>query len=157
MITVSILTITTSRNKNSDQSGPNLIEMLEKTNLYKIVNYETIPDKKEIIKANLINCSDVLKIDIVLTTGGTGLGPDDLTPEATQEVIEHPIPGLGELIRNKGYQLNKYAVLSRGIAGVRKRTIIINLPGSPKGATESLSFILDILPHALDMLKGGGH
>jgi molybdenum cofactor synthesis domain-containing protein len=94
---------------------------------------------------------------MVLTTGGTGLGPRDVTPEATQLVCEKMVPGLGEAMRAEGLKKTRKAVLSRGIAGIRKNTLIINLPGSPLGARESLKAIIDILPHAIEMLRGGGH
>jgi len=93
----------------------------------------------------------------VLTTGGTGLGPRDITPEATQSVCDRAVPGLSEIIRAQGWKKTKRAVLSRGTAGSRGKTLIINLPGSPKGVKESLETVLELVPHAVDMMAGGGH
>ena len=116
-----------------------------------------MPDEPEDIKNELIRLADDAKIDIVLTTGGTGLGPRDVTPEATAAVCERIVPGLAEVIRSERLKKTRNAMLSRGIAGIRAKTLIINLPGSPKGAAESLEAILDVLPHTRDMLLGQGH
>jgi molybdenum cofactor synthesis domain-containing protein len=94
---------------------------------------------------------------VILTTGGTGLSPRDVTPEATAEVIDRQVPGISEFIRIEGLQHTEKSMLSRGISGIRKKSLIINLPGSPKGARESLNTVLKILPHAVSMLKGEGH
>ncbi len=108
--------------------------------------------------ANELKCfSDQVGIDVVFTTGGTGLGPRDVTPEATASVCERIIPGLGEMMRTEGLKKTKNAVLSRGIAGICNKTLVINLPGSPKGVKESLEIVLGILTHAVDMMLGGGH
>lgn len=156
MIKVAILTISDTRKKENDKSGEAIQKLLEGGN-YEICEYDIVRDEKDLIKERLIKYSDVLKVDLLLTSGGTGLGPRDVTPEATKEVIDKEVQGIPELIRSKGYKKTKRAILSRGIAGVRKGTLIINLPGSPKGAEESLAFILDILSHAVEMLKGSGH
>lgn len=97
------------------------------------------------------------QIDIVLTTGGTGLGPRDVTPEATIDVCQKMVPGLAEAMRSEGLKKTKNAILSRGSACIRGNTLIINLPGSPKGVKESMEAILDVLPHAVDMMRGAGH
>ena len=107
--------------------------------------------------ARLMRFADEDKVDIVLTTGGTGLSRRDVTPEATLAVCERLVPGLSELIRSEGLKKTKNAILSRGVAGLRGNTLIINLPGSPKGARESLEIILDVLPHTKDMMLGKGH
>lgn len=156
MIKTAILTISDSRKSGNDLSGEAIKAMLAKEG-HEICEYCIVRDEKDQIKEKLLRYADVLKIDLVLTTGGTGIGPRDVTPEATKEIIEKEVIGISELMRAKGYEKTKSAVLSRGVAGVRKGTLIINLPGSPKGAEESLGFILDILDHAMKMLKGGGH
>jgi len=96
-------------------------------------------------------------LDLILTTGGTGVGPRDITPESTVAVCEKIIPGLGELMREKGRQVTPRAALSRAIVGVRGRVVIVNLPGSPKGAVESLDAVAELLPHAVEVLRGAGH
>ncbi len=123
----------------------------------KCVKKKITPDGPDAITAELKRFSDEVGAEVVLTTGGTGFGPRDVTPEATAQVCDRLVPGISEVIRAKGLEKTKKAVLSRGLAGIRDKTLIINLPGSPKGAKESLEIILDILPHAVDMLRGGGH
>jgi molybdenum cofactor synthesis domain-containing protein len=119
--------------------------------------YDIVPDEKARIEEKLLHYCDTLKVKVVFTTGGTGFGGRDVTPEATGQVIEKVIPGLGELMRSEGLKKTKKAALSRGICGIRKGTIIINLPGSPKAVKESLDAVLDLIPHAVEMLEGGGH
>jgi molybdenum cofactor synthesis domain-containing protein len=116
-----------------------------------------VADDREAIASELKSLSEDRIVDVVLTTGGTGLGPRDVTPEATGSVCERMVPGLSEMMRAEGLKKTKNAVLSRGMAGIRNKTLVINLPGSPKGAKESLDAILDVLPHAVDMMLGGGH
>lgn len=117
---------------------------------------EVVPDEQSAIIEAIRRFSDA-GLDVVLTTGGTGLGPRDITPEATQAICERIVPGLCELMRAEGLKKTRNAVLSRGTAGVRGKTLIINLPGSAKGAKESLDAIIDLLPHAIEMLHGAGH
>lgn len=121
------------------------------------VDYELVPDEQARIRAKLRLWSDADDVDLVLTCGGTGLSRRDRTPEATREVIERDVPGLPELMRSVGARSNELAVLSRGLVGVRRGTLIVNLPGSPRGASEALGALLPVLPHALDVLKGEGH
>ena len=123
----------------------------------RVVFYEIVPDDLEAIKERLIRCADELGVDLVLTNGGTGYSPRDVTPEATREVIEKEVPGIPEAMRFEGFKSTKRAILSRAIAGIRGRTLIINLPGSSRGVRESLEAILDVLPHGLEMLRGEGH
>lgn len=155
MYKVAVLTIsdTCSRGGRVDLSGKVIIDILKKIGS-EILSYDIVPDEVELIKERLIYYCDGLKCDFVFTTGGTGFGPRDVTPEATNAVSERIIPGIPELIRFEGLKNTKNAMLSRGVSAIKKDTIIINFPGSPKGARESLSAILDILPHAHDMLKG---
>ena len=111
-----------------------------------------VPDERAEIAAKLIEWADLLQLDMVLTTGGTGFAPRDVTPEATRAVLDREAPGLAEVIRAESLRITSHAMLSRGVAGMRRRTLIVNLPGSPKGAVESLGFILPVLPHAVELL-----
>ena len=156
MIKVGILSVSDTRKKDTDRSGEVIRRLLAKDR-FEVCEYDVVRDEKNQIKKFLIKYADAFKVDLVLTTGGTGIGPRDVTPEATREIIEKEVCGIADLIRAKGYRKAKTAVLSRGVAGVRKGTLIVNLPGSPKGAKESLGFILDILEHSIEMLRGGGH
>jgi molybdenum cofactor synthesis domain-containing protein len=158
MIKAAILTISDScsRKQREDVSGQTISDLLPH-DTFEVCGYKIIPDEHRIIAKELISFADHAKADIVFTTGGTGLGPRDLTPEATAEVCEKMVPGLAEMIRAEGVKKTKNAMLSRGIAGIRGSTLIINLPGSPKAVKESLEVILDVLPHAKDMLLGKGH
>jgi molybdenum cofactor synthesis domain-containing protein len=114
-------------------------------------------DEKASISEAIKEAVDELKADLVLTTGGTGLSLRDVTPEATREVVEKKIPGFAELMRQKSFKIAPTAILSRAIAGIRGKSIIINLPGSPKAVKECLDIILPLIPHALDMIEGKGH
>lgn len=115
--------------------------------------YEIVPDEPERVRAQLERWADSGDVDLVITTGGTGLAPRDRTPEATRAVVDFEVPGLGELMRAEGVRKNPKAALSRGLVGVRKETLIVNLPGSPRGAKESLAAVLVVLPHAIDTLQ----
>ncbi|KAF0127336.1 MAG: moaB [Elusimicrobia bacterium] len=145
-----------SRGEAEDASGP-LVSELARTVGAEVAAYDIVPDAAAAIKAKLVRYCDALKADIVITTGGTGFGPRDIMPEATLAVIERAVPGLPELMRAEGLKKTKKAVLSRGICGLRGRTLILNLPGSPKAVKESLEAVLDLIPHALEMMEGGGH
>lgn len=145
-----------SRSENRDESGKVILELVKSIN-GENVRYDIVPDEADSIKGKLLSYCDELSIDIVFTTGGTGLGPRDITPEVTGKISQKIIPGISEFMRAEGLKKTKNAVLSRGISIIRGRSIIINLPGSPKGVKESLLAILDIIPHALDMVKGKGH
>ncbi|GAH64835.1 unnamed protein product, partial [marine sediment metagenome] len=116
--------------------------------------YQIIPDEKDIIQEELIKAVDKLHLDLILTTGGTGLAKRDVTPDATLAIIEKEVSGISEIIRSESFKKTNRAILSRGVAGVRKESLIINLPGSPKGVRESLEIILDALPHGIEILKG---
>ncbi|HIJ67288.1 MAG TPA: MogA/MoaB family molybdenum cofactor biosynthesis protein [Planctomycetes bacterium] len=158
MIKTAILTVSDScaAGERRDESAQTIADMLPQSE-FEICEKKVAPDDAEAIAADLRRFCDQIQADIVFTTGGTGFGPRDVTPEATQAVSEKLVPGIGEIMRAGGCEKTKRAVLSRGIAGIRKRTLIINLPGSPKGAAESLEIILDVLVHAVKMLHGGGH
>ncbi|HLD82539.1 MAG TPA: MogA/MoaB family molybdenum cofactor biosynthesis protein [Candidatus Omnitrophota bacterium] len=158
MYKVVVLTISDkcSQGQREDESGK-IIQELVKNLPGEVVKYEIIPDEPQMIKARLIDYCDNLKADLVLTTGGTGFTPRDFTPEATKEVIERDVPGIPEAMRVECLKLTKRAMLSRGIAGIRGRSLIINLPGSTKGAKESLEAILEGLAHGLDMIAEKEH
>jgi len=121
---------------------------------WQVVACEILPDEAQQISARLVAWTDGDDCDAVITTGGTGLGPRDVTPEATRAVIEKEVPGLAELIRAEGVKKTRRAALARGVVGVRKGKLIVNLPGSVRGARESLESILDLLPHAVDLSQG---
>jgi len=145
-----------SRGEAEDVSGGLICELIKAIG-GRAAARDIVPDEIPAIKAKLLHYCDALKVDIVITTGGTGFSGRDVTPEATAQVIEKNIPGLPELMRAEGLKKTKKACLSRGIAGIRGNTILINLPGSPKAVKESLEAVLDLLPHSLEMLRGGGH
>lgn len=145
-----------SRGEAEDASGPLVSELAASIGAVTAAR-DIVPDDIAALKERLVHYCDELKVDFVLTTGGTGFSGRDVTPEATLQVIERQIPGLPELMRAEGLKKTKKACLSRGVAGIRGNTIILNLPGSPKAVKESLEAVLDLLPHALQMLHGGGH
>lgn len=158
MYKVAVLTISDkcSKGKREDKSGK-IIQDLVKDLPGEIIKYEVIPDEPPLIKEKLIDYCDNLKVDLVLTNGGTGFTARDFTPEATKEVIEREVPGIPEAMRTLCLKSTKRAMLSRAIAGIRAKTLIVNLPGSSRGAKESLEAILEGLPHGLDMIAGREH
>lgn len=121
---------------------------------YEIVRETVLPDDAGALQAELIDLSDTGAASLILTSGGTGLGPRDRTPQATAAIVDYEVPGIAEAIRSASIAIVKTAMLSRGIAGVRHRTLIVNLPGSPKAVGESLDVILPVLPHAMELLGG---
>ena len=151
-----ILTISDkgSRGEREDTSGPQLRAMLTEQG-FSVVAYAIVPDEIAIIRETLLTWVDKDKIDLILSTGGTGVSPSDLTPEATRAVLDREIPGIGEAMRLASLQKTPNAILSRGIAGTRKQSLIINLPGSKKAAKENLEAVLPALQHALYKIKGG--
>jgi molybdopterin adenylyltransferase len=153
MITVAVITLSDkgSKGEREDASGP-LIQALLKSIAAEIKYTDIIPDEKELIKKKLIQYSS--EVDLILTTGGTGLSSRDVTPEATLEAIDREVPGIAEAMRIEGLKKTRRAMLSRAVAGVRGRTLIINLPGSPKAVQENLEVILDVIPHAIEKIKG---
>ena len=158
MIKAVILTVSDScaRGKREDLSGPAVARILERGG-FEVSEKKVVADDREAIADELRSLSDGRGVEVILTVGGTGLGPRDVTPEATSSVCERLVPGLSEIIRAEGFKKTELAVLSRAVAGVRSGTLIINLPGSEKGAGESLGVILGVLPHAVEMVRGGGH
>lgn len=138
--------------QNEDKSGPRILELiapLAQESLYRLV-----PDEKAQIAQTLIELADTQKVDVILTTGGTGFAPRDVTPEATVAVVDRLAPGISEAIRMKSLAVTNRAMLSRAVSGLRGKTLIINLPGSPKAVAESLDVILPVLPHAVETLSG---
>jgi cyclic pyranopterin phosphate synthase len=157
-ITAAVLVISDSTfaGKREDKSGKIIKEFLESKQV-DVKIYDILPDKEEVITERLLELVDKDNIELVITTGGTGLGPKDLTPEATKKVIEKEVPGIAEAIRKHGKERTPYAMLSRELAGVRNESIIINLPGSSSGAKESMEALFPGLLHAYPMMWGGGH
>lgn len=143
-----------ARGEREDTSGPMLCSMFQEQG-YNLVHYLVIPDQQERIANTLLDWTDTSSIDLILTTGGTGVSPSDVTPEATLQVIERLVPGIAEAMRQASLRKTPNAILSRGVAGIRGRTLIINLPGSLKAARENIEAVLPALDHALYKLKGG--
>ncbi len=154
---VAILTISDkgSRGERVDESGKILQEMMKK-NGAEIVFYQIIPDEKRLIAKDLRILADNEKVDLILTTGGTGFSPRDVTPEATLSVIDKEAPGFAEAMRVESLKITPNAMLSRAISGIRGKTLIINLPGSPKAARECLEVVLPAIPHGIEILRGEG-
>ncbi|MBI3359466.1 MAG: MogA/MoaB family molybdenum cofactor biosynthesis protein [Nitrospirae bacterium] len=155
MYSVGILTISDkgAAGEREDQSG-RLLHQLVEALPGKVICYEIVPDEQEKIQEKLILFCDQRDLHLILTTGGTGPSPRDVTPEATQEVIRRSLPGMAEVLRMQGYQRNPMAILSRGVAGIRDKTLIVNLPGSPQAISEGWALLLPVLPHCLDKMLG---
>lgn len=155
MIKVGILTASDkgSAGQRIDESGKVIMSALERIDGV-TADYAVVPDDRDTIGANLIRMADFVGVDLILTTGGTGFSPRDITPEATLSVIDREAPGIPEAMRLKSLQITPKAMLSRAVAGIRGKTLIINLPGSPKAVAECLEVILPVLPHAIEILRG---
>lgn len=155
MIRVAILTVSDSAaaGTREDLSGPALCSCCEAFG-WNVMFQAVLPDDSASIAQQLEDWAEAGQVQLILTTGGTGIAPRDVTPEATKRVIDRELPGLAELMRLEGRKKTKFSVLSRGVAGTRREALIINLPGSPKGALESLEVIADVLPHAVDLAAG---
>jgi molybdenum cofactor synthesis domain-containing protein len=153
MITVAVLTISdkASKGEREDLSGPLISDILKPIGA-DVRYYEILPDEKETIRDRLIEFCR--KVDLILTTGGTGLAPRDVTPEATLEVIDKEVPGITEVMRAEGFKKTSRSIISRAVAGIKGETLIINLPGSPNAVRENLEVILDVIPHAIQKIKG---
>jgi molybdenum cofactor synthesis domain-containing protein len=156
MIRAGILTVSdrSYRGEYEDRSGPALRELAVKELGATVEREAVVPDERAIVAATLLQWSDDDGLDLVLTTGGTGFAPRDVTPEATRDVIERDAPGLAEAMRAASLRVTPHAMLSRAVAGIRGRTLIVNLPGSPRAARENLQTILPALPHAVELLQG---
>jgi molybdopterin adenylyltransferase len=153
--TAGVLTVSDSaaRGDRRDESGPVIRHLLEQHG-YNVLLHKTVPDEVQDVRDILIKWIDNTSLDVIVTTGGTGLSPRDITPEATKSIIERDVPGIAEAIRIRGLDSTPRAMLSRGIAGVRGKTLIINLPGSPSAVAQGMKVILPMLKHALDKIKG---
>jgi molybdopterin adenylyltransferase len=148
-----ILTLSdrSSRGERMDSSGPALARLIEAEG-WSIAKQSILPDEESAIRQILVDWSDGGEVDVILTTGGTGFSARDVTPEATRAVIDREAPGLAEAMRAASLKITPHAMLSRVVTGIRKRTLIINLPGSPKGAVENLQVVVPVLPHAVQLL-----
>lgn len=157
MISIGVLTISDSGAKGAreDTSGEKIREMVIRLPEAIISAGAIIPDERELIEGTLREWSDEKHLQLIITTGGTGLAPRDITPEATKAVIDREAPGIAEAMRAISLQHTPFGMLSRGIAGARGRTLIINLPGSPKAVKECLEYVLPVLPHAINLLVEG--
>ena len=141
--------------QREDTSGPNLVRILSEKG-FEVTYTAIIPDDREMIQAELLKCADELGIALVLTTGGTGFSPRDITPEAAMEVIERPTPGIPEAMRAESMRITPKGCLSRSVAGIRRRSLIITLPGSKKASAENILAVIDPVAHGLDMLYSEG-
>jgi len=152
-LTAAVVTVSdsSSRGERSDLGGPAVADVLEKKN-FRVVSREIVPDEEAAIREILVRLS--AQVRFVVTTGGTGIAKRDVTPEATRAVCDRLLEGIAEQMRAEGAKSTKFAVLSRAVCGVRGQSLILNLPGKPKGAVESLEAVIDVVPHALQILAG---
>jgi len=157
MYSAAVITISDKgyRGERVDTSGPNLVQILKDRD-FEVTYTSIIPDEREMIKEELVKCADELGIALVLTTGGTGFSPRDITPEAAMDIIERPTPGIPEAMRAESMRITPKGCLSRSVAGIRKRTLIITLPGSKKASAENILAVIDPVVHGLDMLYSEG-
>ena len=157
MIRVAILTVSdrAARGEAEDLSGPAIAQIVQEQLQASITRRQIVADELALIEATLVAWADGGEVDLILTTGGTGFALRDVTPEATQAVIDRPAPGIAEAMRAASLQVTPHAMLSRAAAGMRGRTLIVNLPGSPKAVRENLAVILPVLPHAVELLQQG--
>ena len=155
--TAAVITVSDKgyRGQREDTSGPNLVKILTEKG-FSVTYTSIVPDEPDMIKEQLVKCADELKIALVLTTGGTGFSPRDITPEATMEVVERLTPGIPEAMRAESMKITPKGCLSRSAAGIRGRSLIINLPGSKKASAENILAVIDPVAHGLDMLYSEG-
>ena len=156
-VRIGVLTVSdrVSRGEMEDLGGPAITAVLSGPD-FELVHTEIVPDEQDLIAATLIAWADE-GLDVILTTGGTGLGPRDVTPDATERVVDRSVPGIAEALRAEGHKHTAHAMLSRGVAAVRGNTLIVNLPGSPSGAREGAEVLRPVLPHAIAIVHGGRH
>lgn len=157
MIRAAVVTVSdrSFRKERADASGPAVAGLLAGLPV-DLEQQIVVPDEQETISRALCHFADVLDLDLVVTTGGTGVDPRDVTPEATWEVIDREVPGMAEAMRAESQKKVSTAMLSRAVVGIRGKTLIVNLPGSPGGARDNLEAILSVLPHAIEKIRGGG-
>lgn len=155
MFNLGILTISDKgwQGQRYDESGKAIRDSLAVLDS-RVVKYEVIPDEMDVIAGKLVEWADEGNVDVILTTGGTGLGPRDVTPEATLSIVDKVVPGFTEVMRTKTFNATPFAMLSRAVAGVRGKCLIINLPGSPKAVQECLEIVSTAIPHAVEILRG---
>lgn len=155
MIKAGVITISDKgyKGEREDLSGREIVAMLDEIKA-EVLCVTIIPDEKELIKQTLIDYSDDKDLDLIITTGGTGVSPRDLTPDATLEVIDKEVPGMSEAMRRQSAAITPHAMISRAVAGIRGQSLIINLPGSPKSVRENLSVLLPSLSHAIEKIRG---
>jgi molybdopterin adenylyltransferase len=153
-IRIGIITVSdrSARGERPDESGPALQNLASKQG-WKVLRTAILPDEISLLSATLANWSDSGELDLILTTGGTGFSPRDITPEATIAIVQRLAPGIAEALRMASLQITPHAMLSRAVAGIRQHTLIVNLPGSPKGAVENLTVLISVLPHAVQLLN----
>jgi len=153
-IRIGIITVSdrSARGERPDESGPALQNVASKHG-WKVLRTAILPDEISLLSATLANWADSGEMDLILTTGGTGFSPRDITPEATLATVQRLAPGIAEALRMAGLQITPHAMLSRAVAGIRQHTLIVNLPGSPKGAVENLTVLIPVLPHAVQLLS----
>jgi molybdopterin adenylyltransferase len=153
---LAILTVSTSgyHGQREDTSGQAIKDVLGPPD-YEVVRYEIVSDEKDMIAERMAQWADAPDVDLIISTGGTGLGPRDVTPEACFSITEREVPGIAETMRAETLKFTPMAMLSRSVAGIRGNTLIITLPGSPKGVRETLEVVKPVLPHALELLKKG--
>jgi len=154
-VNASVITVSDKgfRGEREDKSGQEVVLLLQDIGV-NIRHTVIIPDEKDKIKDVLIDCADRMKLDLIITTGGTGVSPRDLTPDATLEVIDKEVPGMAEAMRRVSAAITPHAMISRAVVGIRNRSLIVNLPGSPKAARENLTVILPALKHAVEKIRG---
>lgn len=148
-----VLSDKAARGEREDKSGPVLEELIDEAG-WELEKLVILPDEKDQLRNALLELTDKLKVDLILTSGGTGLGPRDITPDVSASVIEKVVPGIAEALRITGYKQTPTAALSRATAGIREKSLIVNLPGSPKAVRESWPLLREIIPHAIDVLQG---
>jgi len=155
LIRAAVITVSDkgARGEREDLSGPEVVRLLQARDIA-VVCTLVVPDEQDQIEAALVDCADRMKLELIVTTGGTGVTPRDITPDATRAVLDREIPGMGEAMRQASMAVTPHAMISRALAGIRGQTLIVNLPGSPKGARENLLAVMPAIPHAVDKIKG---